>query len=174
MVNVWRLIAFQDKGCRRQLVIQWAINNERIAIGWGRIGNLGQYATEQDILAAAQNYLCPQQYPQDKPLQKCVRSCWKFREMQPGDLVVYKGNDWGGSKVMRVKGPYEYVCNPPGEQPPYYDYQHQRKIQVTCIDPYWLWNEAGKAPGEVVFDALIRCQFPVECQGGQVRRVNDT
>ena len=73
MVNVWRLIAFQDKGCRRQLVIQWAINNERIAIGWGRIGNLGQYATEQNILVAAQNYLCPQQYPQDKPLQKCVR-----------------------------------------------------------------------------------------------------
>jgi len=36
--NVWRLIAHHED---RDAAIRWSLKNERIAIGWGGIGDLG-------------------------------------------------------------------------------------------------------------------------------------
>ena len=99
--------------------------------------------------------------------------------MQRGDLVILKGASWHNSVVMCVDGSYEYVSQ---VQAPCDIGSHQRKAEVKEIDPHALWEEAvdkderGRPrmlPGEFIRNALIRCQFQVECQGGQIRRVND-
>lgn len=86
----------------------------------------------------------------------------------------------GQSVVMRVTGPYEYV-DPPQALPCIsdYRYQHQRKAVPTGCNPQAVWNEASGQDGvralhqAIVGNALILCQFPVECQDGQTRRVTD-
>ena len=198
MVNVWRLMAHHVKCCRLPM-IQWATVNNRIAIGWSEVGDLfqPQYATPEDIQDQVNIVAQGQGPPAEAPTAGI--QLWNFRggahpfhpgahsgphtcrpAMQCGDLVILKTDDkhggWAQSVVMRVQGPYEYV--PPGhvpdDQPPF-GYRHQRKaVQVTGCSPKALWNAAHPiVPGQSIFNALVLCQFQVECQGGQTRRVND-
>lgn len=202
MVNVWRLMAHNAQCCHLPM-IQWAIANNRIAIGWGLIGDLTQpqFATPADIRAIAGQIA---NHVNDegagaflmKPLLGI--NLWNFRggahpfyaqaqggphphrqAMQCGDLVILKTDigprkGFQNSVVMRVTGPYEYVDSP--QALPClanYGYQHQRAAkQVPGCDPQALWNAAGGLPGvwalheAVVGNALVLCQFPVECQDG--------
>ena len=163
MVNVWRLMAQDDENYQLAM-IQWAIAIGRIAIGWGRIGNLSQYASSQKIVEA----IC-REYPglPKSNKQRSGDQLWNFyRMMQCGDLVILKTKvgprkGWQNSVVMQVKGPYEHV----DEQPPYHDYQNQREaVQVTNCDPQALWEAAGRmaeGEGQFIRNALIRCQNQV-------------
>ena len=205
MVNVWRLRAHHEQCCHLPM-IQWATDNNRIAIGWGAVGNLtqAQFTAPGAIRAAAiqiANQTNNVWYR--RPLLGI--NLWNFRggahpfyaqaqggphphrqAMQCGDLVILKTDigprkGFQNSVVMRVTGPYEYVDSP--QALPClanYGYQHQRAAkQVPGCDPQALWNAAGGLPGvralheAVVGNALILCQFPVECQDGQMRRVID-
>ena len=187
MVNVWRLMAHHVECCRLPM-IQWATANNRIAIGWGDVGNLTQYATREEIQAAVQGAFLGQGPPGN--VRSAGIQLWNFRggahwfypnpdddpdqnryAMQCGDLVILKTNTgprrgWQNSKVMRVhpdEGRYDYappphLVNCPGL------YQHQRRVQVVPhIDPQALWLEAGRAAPHqnVRRNALVRCQFPV-------------
>ena len=182
MVNVWRLMAFNERNYL-QAVVQWAIHNNRIAIGWSEVGSLNQYGTPGDI--QHQVIAIFQVLPAANPTAGI--QLWNFRggahqfhaqaqggphthrlAMQCGDLVILKAREWRQSVVMRVQGPYEYVPRVSVELPPY-GYRHQRKAIPTDCSPQALWNEAGRAaPHQSVRgNALVLCQFPVECQGGR-------
>lgn len=170
MVNVWRLMAFNEPGHRQQM-IQWAINNSRIAIGWTEVGTLNQYETPGDIQHKVFDiYEGPPGRSPTAGIQ-----LWNFRggthpfypgvqggpdphrlAMQCGDLVILKANGYGESVVMRVQGPYELVPAGDTTLPPF-GYGHQRKAEVTDIGPQALWHAASTIlPGQSPFNALVR------------------
>ena len=171
MVNVWRLMAFGEAGYRKQM-IHWAINNDRIAIGWTEVGPLDQYGTPGDIqIRVNAEFECTQGANPTAGIQ-----LWNFRggphplypgarcgpdphrlAMQCEDLVILKPNDFNQSVVVRVQGPYRFV--PPGnfDVPPY-GYGHRQKVEVTDINPQALWDVASPIlPGQSKFNALVRC-----------------
>ena len=184
MVNVWRLMAHNDECCHLPM-IQWAKDNNRIALGWGLIGDIRHFATPQDIADAACRTGSPY-YQTTKT--KCATSCWNFYEgpkegparyfypsalgapdnscntMQCDDLVILKTRigprgGFRNSVVMRVTGPYEYIA-PPQALPCLadYEYQNQREAEVTDICPEALWHQVRPIlPGQNKFNALVRC-----------------
>ena len=191
MPNVWRLMAHHEEA-HRPAVIDWAMVNGRIAIGWGEVDCLAQYAAPGNIVGAARNvYGNNPNPPANLPL--CGIQLWNFRggahpfypnpndgphaqrqAMQCGDLVILKGNGFptqgtpNRSVVMRVSGPYEYIAIHPGNNPPFNDYQHQRRAQVeNNINAEQLWQQVGRRDGVHALGqnnrsyALVLCQFPV-------------
>ena len=171
MVNVWRLMAHNAQCCHLPM-IQWAVANNRIAIGWGAVGDLtqAQFTTPEDIRTRARKIA---NHVNDAGARAFLRrpllgiNLWNFRggahpfyaqaqgdphphrdAMQCGDLVILKTNNWPQSVVMRVTGPYEYV-DPPQALPCLadYGYQHQRKAVPTGCDPKALWDVAGGVDG---------------------------
>ena len=186
MVNVWRLMAHHEPN-QQLVVIDWAVQNGRVAVGWSELGELQQelYAEPADIVESAHNI---DDFLGLRNLPRCGIQLWNFwggagrsfcpsvgvmctdrSAMQCGDLVILKTSTgprhgWQNSVVMRVNGPYEHV---PAAQAPF-GYQHQRKASVTKIDPQVLWNDAGRMqPGQFIRNALIQCQYQVGCQAGQ-------
>lgn len=178
-------MAFNEANYRWQ-VIQWAIANGRIAIGWSEVGTLCQYATPGDIQNQVGIIFGGPNNPGGAPTAGI--QLWNFRggphpfyaqaqggphphflAMQCGDLVILKANNWPQSVVMRVQGPYQYVPHVPIGQPPY-GYRHQRNAQVTDIDPQGLWNAAGGLCRVQALqqnwrrNALVLCQDQVGCQ----------
>jgi len=170
MVNVWRLMAFNEPGHRQQM-IQWSIGNCRIAIGWTEVRTLNQYETPGDI--QHQVFDIYEGPPGRSPTAGI--QLWNFRggtqpfypgvqggpdphrlAMQCGDLVILKANGYGESVVMRVQGPYELVPAGDTTLPPF-GYGHQRKAEVTDIGPQALWDAAGGIlPGQDIHNALVR------------------
>lgn len=159
MPNVWRLMAFQRDN-RRQKMFRWAIDSNRIAVGWSEVGDLfqPQYATPEDIQAQVNAIFGGQGPPAKVPTAGI--QLWNFRggahpAMQCGDLVLLKADR--KSVVMRVTGPYEYVARGNATRPPF-GYQHQREAEVTDIDPNALWEAARPIlPGQNRYNALVRC-----------------
>jgi hypothetical protein len=80
--------------------------------------------------------------------------------MEPGDLVILSRGNPG--VVMEVVGIYEYA-DPPNVPPMMRDYLHQRAAQVVRIDADRLWRAAGavEAEGEIIYQALVRCDRPI-------------
>ena len=178
MVNVWRLMAHHVEPCRPPM-IQWATANNRIAIGWGDVGCLAQYATPEDIQKEVRKQFRGQGPPGEKSTAGI--QLWNFRggahsfypgvkagrhqhdwAMQCEDLVILKGS--GQDVVMRVTGAYEYAKKSPclGKNCPGL-YQHQRKaVHMAGYDPGELWEEAGgPAPcQDIRGNALLRGRFP--------------
>ena len=188
---VWKLIAHHQLDCRLPM-IQWAKDNDRIAIGWGDVGSLAQYETPEDIREEVEERFRGQGPPGEKSTAGI--QLWNFRggahsfypgvgagrhphdwAMQCDDLVILKGS--GQDVVMQVTGAYEYAKKSPclGKNCPGL-YQHQRKAVPTGYDPGELWEKAGgqagvEAMSQDTHNALLRCRFPVEWQDGQIRRV---
>ena len=184
MVNVWRLVAFNERDHQQQM-IQWATNYNRIAIGWSVVGNLIQFTAPENIQNQVSIIFGGPNNPGGAPTAGI--QLWNFRggahpfyprsqggphphflAIQYGDLVILKTRKWSQSVVMRVQGPYLYVPHVPINQPPY-GYRHQRNAQVTDIDPEGLWNEAGRLPGVQALhqnwrqNALVLCRDRVGC-----------
>ena len=84
--NVWRLIAHHED---RDAAIRWSLKNERIAIGWGGIGDLGSgvfnsAADIQDAIRVA--------YPQKSNGSNGGFSLWSFYSaVKIGDQVILRG-----------------------------------------------------------------------------------
>ena len=160
MVNVWRLMAHDDLD-QRLTVIRWAKKNERVGIGWDDLGDIRQYETVDQITDAAIEVYHGMGL---RNVHRCGAQLWNFcRTMQSQDLVILKTGRWQESVVMRVREqPYEYVLD--NEAPPF-GLQHQRKVEVTNVDPQALWQKAGgMQPGECIYSALIQCQYPIDPQ----------
>ena len=179
MVNVWRLMAHHVKSCQLPM-IQWAIANNRIAIGWD-VGSLAQarYATPGDIQKEVRKRFRGQGPPGEKSTAGI--QLWNIRGgegafhpgvgavphphdlvMQCEDLVILKPSGWPQSVVMRVTGAYEYVPSPCSGNFQWL-YPHRRKaVHMAGYDPRTLWEKAGRlAPDQDKFNALVRCRFPV-------------
>jgi predicted Mrr-cat superfamily restriction endonuclease len=149
-VNVWRLIAHHAKP---EWAIHWSRQNERIAVGWGRIGDIQQqgYRSAADIGAAIRR-----EYPEERNSGLGGPSLWGFyAEMEIGDLVILSSKK-RREAVLEVKGEYEWR---PTDPPYHYPYRHQRRARLRNLDPEELWRTAGArpAPGQSIRWTLIRC-----------------
>ena len=152
-MNVWKMIAHHAD---RDSATAWTRQNERIAIGWGSIGDLLQYRSVAEISAAIrENYPIP---PYKRNAHLGAPSLWDFcHTVQKDDLVILKGGKTG-SVVVKIVGKYEYAA---GQSPLEGDYQNQRMVQTTAFDPEKLWRAAGEAPGTNVYQTLRKCAHPV-------------
>lgn len=124
-----------------------------MAIGWGKIGEIGapKLGGEEQIKTAIQK-----KYPELSNSKSGGFSLWNFyATMQIGDLVILRGT--GSSRVVEVTGDYLFDLH---NTPLLNDYNHQRPVEFTNIDPDRLWNRAGRMArdGGNIYRALIRCE----------------
>ena len=146
-MNIWRLVTHHADPER---ALNWARQSGRVAIGWGAIGDLRQYASSQDISRAISRH-----YPTLRNQGSggvCLDNfCYAMR---PGDLVILSA---GGVRAatMVIKGGYEFMEKP--EEAPIGDYQHQRQGQLIPIDPNRLWTLVGP-PEHNIRWTLVRLQ----------------
>ena len=126
---------------QRLTVIRWARENERVGIGWDDLGDIRQYETVDQITDAAIEVYHGMGL---RNVHRCGAQLWNFcRTMQSQGLVILKTGRWQESVVMRVREqPYEYVLD--NEAPPF-GLQHQRKVEVTNVDPQALWQRRPAA-----------------------------
>ena len=103
-MNIWKMIAHHED---RDSATAWTRQNERIAIGWGRVGDLLQYRSVAEISAAIrENYPIP---PYKRNAHLGAPSLWDFcHTVQINDLLILKGGK-DGSLVVKIVGKYEYV-----------------------------------------------------------------
>lgn len=152
-MNVWRMFTHHidpDKA------IAWSRKNDRIAIGWGRVGDATDYQSQSEIKAAIRDRYPIPHFRNNAHLG--APSLWDFcHTMQHGDLVILSGRT-PRTVVVEVNGDYEYV---EGESPLEGDYRNQRSVRFTDIDPNKLWFAAGQAPGKTVYQTLIQCAHAV-------------
>lgn len=154
-MNVWRLITHHEPE-HKDDVLRWTRTHQRMAIGWGKIGNLAaanhmSWETVRD--AIKERYGLP-----NAPAGG--HSLWDFyHSMQERDLVILST---GGRRkaVMRVAGPYEFA--PANRIPPFNgNYHHQRAGELLeGVDPNELWDDAGGdvADGYSVRWTLVLCR----------------
>src|SRR5688572_28912876 len=141
-MNVWRLITHHIDPDR---ALGWTRQNGRIAIGWGRIGDLREKSihSAKDIGTHIR-----QHYPEASNSGTGGNRLWNFcAEMKRGDLVILSGSR-PRELVVEVQGDYEYALEPPtfnglGTEGLY---QHQRQVRVTTWNPEVLWHRAGARP----------------------------
>jgi transcriptional regulator with XRE-family HTH domain len=159
MKTVWRLVVWHlSNREERQSAVDWAVSNRRIAIGWGKIGDIRQLSTPGDVKKAIQREYSNNdpnnwRYGGDSVYDFCYR-------MKPGDLVILSTGKGGGPVlVMEITGPYEYFDDPHRSYPNDESaYRYQRKARIVDMDPDQLWKKAGRKPlgGQNVHRALVQ------------------
>ncbi len=157
--RVWRLIPHHE---RRDLAVEWMRNSKRIAIGWGKIGDLNEMSPRSaaDISAAIDRH-----YPGERTASNGGKSLWiLYHEMQKGDLVIVSGSKKARELVVQIDGGYEYSAEAPVVNGVVLsgDYYFQRPVLLTDWDPEKLWSLAGRAAdGQSVYQTLISCAKPL-------------
>jgi hypothetical protein len=153
-VKVWRLITHHILD-QKEVMLRWAVASQRLAIGWGLIGDLvkGNHTSPRSIRGSIL-----QKYPEADNAPAGGQSLWDlWRTMQNDDLVILSTGKRRAA-VMRVVGPY--VFDPVGQPPPLDGYQHQREGEVVDVDPDALWERAGRmAPACNVYAPLVPCRL---------------
>ena len=131
----WRLILHHEVP---ETALDWSRANNRIAIGWGKIGHVrasGLTSAEaiRDAIKSTYGGRLTGANPGNGG--KALHSL--AYEMQPGGLVILRAST--NRAVVRVTG--DYLWSPLGETQPSPDYRHQRDVAFTDIDPDRLWQE---------------------------------
>ncbi|MBW3637704.1 MAG: hypothetical protein KY445_14760 [Armatimonadetes bacterium] len=154
-MNIWRLITHHEN---RDTALRWSLENGRMALGWGQIGDLRahKFASERDIADAILYQFEIGNHPLNNSKSGGF-SLWSlYRTMQIGDLVILRGAKM--NRVVEVTGDYQFDA----ATTPLKDdrYSHQRTIQATQIDPNKLWHRAGRMAndGGSIYRTLIRCE----------------
>lgn len=142
-MKIWKLIAHHEAPNE---AISWSIDNGRIVVGWGNIGDLREHRCTggRDIATRIR-----QHYPDARNDHTGGPSLWNFFSgMQPGDLVIVVGRDLAGRNrrlhVVEVTGPYVWASAADS----FGDYQHQRSGVVTDDDSDQLWASVGAEVAE--------------------------
>jgi hypothetical protein len=153
-MKVWKLVAHHEEPARMSA---WAEEQGRVAVGWGRIGDLreGELSGAKDIsrrIAA--------EYPELNNAHTGGPSLWNFFQgMSEGDLVLLAG---GGQRfgVLEITGPYSWASSHDSLG----DYQHQRTAVPTEHDPEVLWEALGRtvADGEAMRWTVALCASETE------------
>jgi hypothetical protein len=154
-IQVWRLITHHQD---RDAALRWSLNNGRIAIGWGQVGELSihKFGSETEIVDA----ILHQYQSGDHPLNNSKSggfSLWNLlAKMKNGDLVILRGASL--SRVVQITGDYFFdALNTPiaGDF-----YNHQRRVEVTTLDADKIWQRAGRMAkdGGSIYRTLIRCE----------------
>lgn len=153
-MNVWRLMTHHENP---ESALAWSILNNRIAIGWGNLGDLSlqQLQSPAEISGLIRYY-----YPGLRNSGTGGKSLWNFYSvMQKGDLVILSV----GRRALAVEvvGDYEFSDAPvlngvelSG------DYCHQRQVKPSGWDVEKLWHIAGAkiTEGQSRYQALVRCE----------------
>jgi len=147
-MHVWRLIAHHEDA---PAAIAWTQRSNRIAIGWGLIGDLTSpgFHGPDDITASIRGA-----YPTLNNAHNGGRSLWNLLSMNVGDLVIVRGKG-APAIVVEVCGPYQFNAPPPNLSG---GYNHQREIDLTQIDARELWRQHPMMPGQSPYATLVRCQ----------------
>ncbi len=155
MTRVWRLVTHHE---RKGALLDWCKTVGAVSIGWSRIGEVDPKDSPDTIRLkvkaayAADGIPLPNWAVSGKQLYAFVH------EMKPGDLVILST---GVRRcVMRVTGGYEFS----EEWQPNEDlYGHRRAAQLVNLNADEVWRRAGgRAPGQRVRNALIRCANEVD------------
>lgn len=157
--RVWRLVTHHEN---KEGALAWCRANNRITVGWGRLGDLRRrsYSSPADLNASVQH-----SYPEERA-QWGGPSLWNFsREMRIGDAVVLSSAR-GREAVAIIDGDYEWCSAGPmvngreltGE------HNHQRRVRFVSVDPNVIWRRAGGKPatGQNIRSTLILCADPVD------------
>ena len=152
-MTIWRMFTHHIDP---ENALAWTRQNGRIAIGWGRVGDVERYQSQEEIKAAIRaQYPIP---PFRNNAHLGAPSLWDFcRTMQREDLVILNGKK-PRALVVKIVGDYRYEA---GESPLEGDCQNQRRIEMTSLDGNALWFAAGRAPGSHRYKTLIRCAHPL-------------
>lgn len=150
--HVWRLIAHHEDS---DLAIQTCKEASRIAIGWGRIGDLHRFsASTSEIGKAIRSF-----YPKLSNARLGGPSLLRFaHQIRIGDIIIISD----GSRrrdVAEVTG--EYQWNTDWSPVPQGDYWHQRAANFWAVAPAdELWRRCGAAvaEGESIRWPLARLQ----------------
>lgn len=92
----------------------------------------------------------------------CGTQLWNFCYiLAAGDLVILSTGKYR-ALVVQVQGDYEFVS--PDAAPLVGDFQHQRRVLITTIDPNNLWHLAGSqaASGHNIRWAFVKCLHSVD------------
>jgi predicted Mrr-cat superfamily restriction endonuclease len=146
-----------------EAALSWVAANERIAIGWGEIGDIRQLGTFDAIAEAIRQRNANHPDHEGKPeanVQHGAHSVHDFcYGMRAGDLVIISDRSRRRG-VWQVEGQYEYA----EEAAAPLNYQHQRRARRTELDADALWAHAGGrlAEGQINYRTLGRCPNEVE------------
>ena len=153
-MTIYRMIAHHTD---RAAAMRWIRANRRIAIGWGKIGDLARYDSVDEIKTAIkENYPVPE-YKNNAG--NGGPSLWDFAHtLKKGDLVILVG-DKGRELVVEIVGDYEFVA---GNWPLDGEYFYQRTVELTQYDGDELWIEAGGVSGVSPYRTLVQCQREIE------------
>lgn len=153
-MTIWKMIAHHTD---RAAAVTWTRDNRRIAIGWGKIGDVAAYDSVDEIKTAIKdNYPVP---PYANNAHLGAPSLWDFANTRKkGDLVIVSGRI-PREFVVEIVGDYEFVA---GESPLFGEYHHQRAIELTEYDAEKLWLAAGQAPGKSRYQTLVACHNSVD------------
>lgn len=151
--GVWRLIAHHEAAA---LAIKRSKAASRVAIGWGKIGDLEHYSAAAEIGGAIRSI-----YPELNNSGFGGPGLFRFaRQMQKGDLVLVS-DGLRRREVAEITGDYEFrkdwVPVPGG------DYWHQRPVRFwSSPSPNEIWKAcgAGVADGENIRWSIVRVSQP--------------
>ncbi len=154
-MNVWRLKTHHDNPTG---ALAWIRKNQKIALGWGLIGDLNQrgYNSAAKVGAAMR-----QHYPNANNTGSGGPSVWNFYDqLKIGDLVILSALA-PRVLVVEVVGNYEFDNH---NAPVSGEYWHQRAVKVTIYDPHKLWHLAGarEALGDNIRRPLTQCAVSVD------------
>lgn len=146
-MHVWRLMAHDDPA-KQDRTINWSRANCRIAIGWGRVGDLRDLHGPEEISRRIK-----QKYGDLHNAQLGGLSRWRFYDgMRINDLVIVNDSTRRPWRiVMRITGDYQFVTSPGIG-----GYRHQRPAEYVERDPNQLWTRP--AAGENIRWTLLRCR----------------
>ncbi len=153
-MNVYRLIVHHTD---KPAAMQWTRDNRRIALGWGKVGDVAAYESKAEIRSALKSSYPP---PIRNNFASGSQSLWSFcHDLQIGDLVILSG-DKARELVVEITGDYGFIA---GESPLFGEYNHQRPIEITDYDGDKLWRAAGGLQtGVSRYQALVRCQNAID------------
>ena len=150
MLNVWRLVPHHSD---RDAAIIWTAKHNKIAIGWGQVGDLKDMQPEsaEDITAAIRAA-----YPKIPNSKHGGDSLWRlYHEMKEDDLVIIRAGT-GHDVVAEVVSDYFWTPDEGGQRA---GYQHMRAIEITEYDPAKV-EARGKLKGNATprqntYDSLV-------------------
>ncbi len=155
--TVWRMMTHHQDS---KYALEWVKETKRIAIGWGRIGDIKTrgYSSNYDISKVVKEF-----YPDRRDASDGGYSLYDFcYSMRSSDLVILNA-ERKRALVVEVVGDYEYKPLP--EEPPLGDYQHQRQVNILKkVNADDLWRSAGShaVAGRSVYGALVECRKPID------------
>jgi len=149
-MQIWRLVAHHEDP---KMAIAWFNKTGRIAVGWGRAGDLRHY---RSVSIETLREGLKQVYAGEYNRRQGAKSLLNFWNMEVGDLVIITRGSGRRSHVVKVVGDYVWTSrvNPLG------DYLHQRAAVTTDDDPDELWSRIGSAilRGQNPHLAVARCK----------------